>query len=77
MKKLQTYFYLNSAFIYTKERKESMMTVIAMKKADFTVTQYNNVTNIAYTSGNYVITYGSSQSATLNSTNYVISILFS
>lgn len=53
------------------------MTVIAMKKTDFTVTQYNNVTNIAYnaTTKVYTITYGSN-TATFSGDNYVISVLF-
>ena len=55
------------------------MTVIAMKKSDFIVNQYNNVTNIAYAAGTktYTITFGTNQTATLSADNYVISILFS
>ena len=55
------------------------MTVIAMKRTDFTVTQYNNVSNIAYNAETkvYTITYGNSQTTTFSSNNYVISVLFS
>ena len=79
MKKLQTYFYLNSAFIYTKERKESTMIVIATNKTTMDVAQYNNVSNIAYNSGTkiYTITYGSSQTKTFSGDDWLIAVLFS
>lgn len=79
MKKLQTYFYLNFAFIYTKERKESTMIVIATNKTTMDVAQYNNVTNIAYNTGTktYTITYGSSQTTTFSGDSWLIAVLFS
>ena len=53
------------------------MTVIVMKKGEFTTTQYNNVTNIAYNAGTkvYTLTYGSN-TATYSGVDYVISVLF-
>ena len=70
---------MNFAFIYTKERKESTMIVIATKKTTMDVAQYNNVSNIAYNSGTkiYTITYGNSQTKTFSGDDWFIAVLFS
>ena len=55
------------------------MTVIAMKKDDFTVVQINGATRIDYSAGTniYTITYGEGQTKAFQGANYVISVLFS
>ena len=54
------------------------MKVVVQKKDAFAVYEYSNVTNIAYNSGTKVvtITYGTSQTVTYNTDDYLISILW-
>ena len=53
------------------------MKVIAINKTTFTVIQIDNVTNIAYSSGTYTITYGSpAQTLTYQEDDVRISILW-
>ena len=56
------------------------MKVVVMKKDSFTVAEFLNVSNIAYTevsdTKSVTITYGSSQTATYNLADYLISILW-
>ena len=44
------------------------MTVIVMSKTTMSISQYNNVSNIAYNSGTgtFTLTYGSSQTVTFS-----------
>ena len=44
------------------------MTVIVMNKTTINISQYNNVSNIAYNSGagTFTLTYGSSQTVTFS-----------
>lgn len=51
------------------------MKIIVIQKNAFFVNQYSNVSNIAYSSGNITITYGSNQTATYSLENYVIQIV--
>ena len=55
------------------------MTVVAMRKDNFNVVQYSHVSRIDYDADTkiYTITYGNSQTVTVNGNNYVISVLFS
>lgn len=50
------------------------MSVLLMNKHNFNQVQIDNVTNIAYSSGNYVITAGST--STFAAADYTITILF-
>ena len=70
---------MSFAFIYTKERKESTMIVIATNKTTMDVAQYNNVSNIAYNAATkiYTITYGSNQTNTFSGDSWLIAVLFS
>ena len=54
------------------------MTVIVKNKSTFTMTQYDNVSNLAYNSGTkiYTVTYGSSQTATFSADSYLVAIMF-
>ena len=53
------------------------MSVIVKAKKSFNQIQLDNVTNIAFTSGNYVITYGSpAQTATYAAASYTVTIMF-
>lgn len=54
------------------------MTVIAMHRTQFTVIQYNGVTNIAYNAATntYVITHSGGTNNVVGD-NYVLSVLFS
>lgn len=50
------------------------MKVLIISKTTFNQIQHANVTNIAYSSGNYVITAGSTY--TYAASDYIITILF-
>lgn len=50
------------------------MKVLVISKSTFDVKQYNNVTNIAYTSGNYVITDGGN-TYTYAAAGHIVNIL--
>lgn len=53
------------------------MTVIVMKKGSLDVAQYNNVSNIAYSSGSVTITYGPNNEyyETLTYADYMLQII--
>lgn len=51
------------------------MKVIAIQKGTFNMTQYDNVSNIALSGANVIITYGSSQSQTLVYADYMLQII--
>ena len=55
------------------------MKVIVKNKLTFDTIQYDNVSNIAYDASTkiYTITYGSSQTASVSSDNYLVAIMFS
>lgn len=53
------------------------MRVLVKSKKTFNAVELSNVSNIAYSGGNYVITYGSpSTTSTYSAADYIISILF-
>ena len=54
------------------------MVVVVKNKLTFTTTQYDNVSNIAYNAGTkvYTITFGSSQTATFSSDDWLVAIMF-
>lgn len=52
------------------------MTVIVKNKNTFDTAQYDNVSNIAYNSGTYTVTYGSSQTASFTAADWLIAIMF-
>lgn len=51
------------------------MNIVLISKTDFTVSQYANVSNIAYASNNITITYGGN-TVTVSLDDYHISILW-
>lgn len=53
------------------------MTVIVMSRTSLSISQYNNVSNIAYNSGGgtFTITYGSSQTVTFSIAQNTIHIM--
>lgn len=55
------------------------MKVIVKNKLTFDTIQYDNVSNIAYDTSTkiYTITYGSSQTASFSSDNYLVAVMFS
>lgn len=53
------------------------MRVLVKSKKTFNAVELSNVSNIAFSGGNYVITYGSpSTTGTYSAADYIISILF-
>ena len=54
------------------------MTVVVKNKNTFDTSEYQNVSNIAYNSGTkiYTITYGSSQTASFSSDDWLVAIMF-
>lgn len=54
------------------------MKIVVTNKLTFDTSQYNNVTNIAYNAGTkiYTITYGSSQTASFSSDDWLVAIMF-
>lgn len=54
------------------------MTVVVKNKNTFDTSEYKNVSNIAYNSGTkiYTITYGSSQTASFSSDDWLVAIMF-
>lgn len=54
------------------------MIVVVMSKTTLTVSQYDNVSNIAYNSGTgtYTITYGTNQTKSWLAADYLLSVLF-
>lgn len=52
------------------------MIVVVMSKTTLTASQYDNVSNIAYSSGTYTITYNTNQTKSWSAADYLISVLF-
>lgn len=77
MMKLLIYLYQNFAYTYIKKGEKHMKVVVKNKKT-FDTSEYKNVSNIAYNASTkiYTITYGSSQTASFSSDDWLVAIVF-